>query len=81
MKQNLGTSIATVLTVAALIGFAAIAPGSFQALLEVIKVSVIGNLGFIFTYPAFIVSVVFVVLMFTPLGGLRFGEEPRNSRR
>lgn len=76
MKQNLSTSIATILTVATLIGFAALAPQSFQALLEAIKVTVIGNLGFIFTYPAFILSVVFVILMFTPLGGLRFGDGP-----
>lgn len=74
MKQNLSTSIATILTVVALIGFAALAPQTFQALLDTIKVNVIGNLGFIFTYPAFILSVGFVILMFTPLGRLRFGD-------
>lgn len=76
MKQNLGISIATVVTVIALIGTAAIAPQSFQSVLEAIKVSVIGNLGFIFTWPAFLASVIFVVVMFTPLGKLRFGEGP-----
>nr|WP_067297238.1 BCCT family transporter [Marinobacterium profundum] len=76
MKQNLGTSIATILTVVGLIGFATLAPNTFQFLLDAIKVNVIGNLGFIFTYPAFAVSVGFVILMFTPLGRLRFGEGP-----
>lgn len=76
MKQNMSTLVATVVTVITLIAFAAIAPGSFQTILDVIKVNVIGNLGFIFTYPAFIASIVFVVLMFTPLGRLKFGDEP-----
>ncbi|WP_282603185.1 BCCT family transporter [Paracoccus sp. PARArs4] len=76
MKHNLGISIATVLTVAALLGAAAIAPQTFQSMLETIKVSVIGNMGFIFTWPAFLASVVFVVAMFTPIGKLRFGEGP-----
>ncbi|WP_261317468.1 MULTISPECIES: BCCT family transporter [Halomonas] len=72
----MSTLVATVVTVITLIAFAAIAPGSFQTILDVIKVNVIGNLGFIFTYPAFIASIVFVVLMFTPLGRLKFGDEP-----
>ncbi|MBY6207068.1 BCCT family transporter [Halomonas sp. DP3Y7-2] len=76
MKQNMSTLVATVVTVITLIAFAAIAPGSFQTILDVIKVNVIGNLGFIFTYPAFVASIVFVVLMFTPLGRLKFGDEP-----
>jgi len=76
MKNNLTTSIATIVTVIALIGFAAAAPTLFQGILETIKVHVIGNFGFIFTYPAFAASIVFVVLMFTPLGRLRFGEGP-----
>lgn len=76
MKQNLGTSIATIVTVAALIGFAALAPQTFQALLDAIKINVIGNMGFIFTYPAFLMSVIFVILMVTPLGNLRFGDGP-----
>ncbi|MGQ7249742.1 BCCT family transporter [Halomonas sp. V046] len=76
MKNNLTTSIATIVTVIALIGFAAAAPTLFQGFLETIKVHVIGNFGFIFTYPAFAASIVFVVLMFTPLGRLRFGEGP-----
>ncbi len=76
MKQNLTTSVATVGTVIALIGFAAAAPALFQGILETIKVHVIGNMGFIFTYPAFAASLIFVILMFTPLGRLRFGEGP-----
>lgn len=74
MKRNLNTTIATIGTIILLIGFAAFAPGPFQTLLNLIKVSVIGNLGFIFTYPAFIVSIGFAVLMLTPLGRLRFGD-------
>lgn len=76
MNQPLILSIASVATVAALIGTAAIAPESFQAVLETIKVTVIGNMGFIFTFPAFLVSLVFVILMVTPLGNLRFGDGP-----
>lgn len=74
MNQNITTSVATVATVIALISFAALAPGPFQTLLDAIKVNVIGNFGFIFTYPAFAASIVFTVLMFTPLGRLRFGQ-------
>ncbi len=76
MKQNLSTTIATVVTIFALIGFAALAPGPFQLLLNAIKLNVIGNLGFIFTYPAFVVSIGFILVMLTPLGRLRFGEGP-----
>ncbi|WP_016855432.1 BCCT family transporter [Halomonas smyrnensis] len=75
MNKNLMTSIATVLTVIALIGFAALAPGLFQAMLTTIKVNVIGHFGFIFTYPAFLASLVFLVIALTPLGRLRFGDE------
>ncbi|MDX1465449.1 MAG: BCCT family transporter [Halomonas sp.] len=75
MNKNLMTSVATVLTVIALIGFAALAPGPFQALLTTIKVNVIGHFGFIFTYPAFLASLVFLVIALTPLGRLRFGDE------
>lgn len=74
MKRNLRTTIATLMTTSALIAFAALAPAPFQALLDTIKTNVIGNFGFIFTYPAFIVSLVFIVLMLTPLGNLRFGD-------
>ncbi|AUH33050.1 BCCT family transporter [Paracoccus tegillarcae] len=76
MRQNLTTSIATIVAVVALIGFAALAPLTFQSLLDAIKLTVIGNFGFIFTYPAFIATIAFVILMFTPLGRLRFGEGP-----
>lgn len=76
MNKNLATSVATIATVIALIGFAALAPVPFQAVLNAIKLHVIGNFGFIFTYPAFVVSVGFVILMFTPLGRLRFGDGP-----
>src|SRR5690606_35974780 len=68
------TSVATIATVIGLIAFAASAPGPFQSLLDVIKTHIIGNFGFIFTYPAFAASIVFIVLMFTPLGRLRFGQ-------
>nr|WP_300309406.1 BCCT family transporter [Halomonas sp.] len=74
MKTHISTSVATIATVIALIAFAAIAPGPFQSLLDVIKTHIIGNFGFIFTYPAFAASIVFIVLMFTPLGRLRFGQ-------
>ncbi|GAA3537858.1 BCCT family transporter [Zobellella aerophila] len=74
MKRNFSTTIATIVTIIALIGFAALAPEPFQALLNTIKLNVIGNFGFIFTYPAFVVSVGFMLLMLTPLGRLRFGE-------
>ncbi|WP_107850393.1 BCCT family transporter [Oceanimonas marisflavi] len=74
MKRNFSTTVATVVTIIVLIGFAALAPEPFQALLNTIKLNVIGNLGFIFTYPAFVISVAFVLLMLTPLGNLRFGK-------
>lgn len=76
MNKNLTTSVATVVTVIALITFAALAPGPFQALLTTIKVKVIGHFGFLFTYPAFLASLIFIGLALSPLGRLRFGSEP-----
>ena len=70
------TSVATVAVVALLIVTAAIFPTGFLDSLNLIKTSVIGNLGFIFTWPAFAVSLLMVVVCFTPLGKLRFGEGP-----
>ncbi|WP_288990372.1 BCCT family transporter [uncultured Cobetia sp.] len=68
------TSIATVAVITLLIGAAALFPTGFLAALDAVKTSVIGNLGFIFTWPAFAISLVMVAVCFTPLGKLRFGE-------
>jgi len=76
MNKNLTTSVATVVMVIALIAFAALAPGPFESLLTTIQTRVIGEFGFIFTYPAFFASLLFVGIALTPLGRLRFGEEP-----
>lgn len=75
MNKNLTTSVATVVMVIALIAFAALAPGPFESLLTTIQTRVIGEFGFIFTYPAFFASLLFVGIALTPLGRLRFGEE------
>ena len=73
-KEQYLTSIATVCVIALLIGAAALFPQGFLASLDLIKGSVIGNFGFLFTWPAFAVSLLLVAVCFTPLGKLRFGE-------
>lgn len=75
-KEQYFTSLATVAVIALLIGAAALFPTGFLSVLESIKTHVIGNLGFIFTWPAFAVSLLMVAVCFTPLGKLRFGEGP-----
>lgn len=76
MKQDYLTSVASVLTVGALIGAIVLFPDQFEQALTLAKTQVIGNFGFLFTYPAFAASLFFLVAAVTPLGRLRFGEGP-----
>lgn len=76
MKHDYLTTLASVLTVGALLGAITLFPAQFEVVLELTKTLVIGNFGFLFTYPAFAASLFFLVAAFTPLGRLRFGEGP-----
>lgn len=68
------TSLATIVVIIALIALAAFFPTSFQNILDTIKTQVVGHFGFIFTWPAFLASLVMVLLSLTPLGRLKFGQ-------
>ncbi|MCE8034954.1 hypothetical protein EKK97_01450 [Billgrantia tianxiuensis] len=76
MKHDYLTTLASVLTVGALLGAITLFPAQFEVGLELAKTQVIGNFGFLFTYPAFAASLFFLVAAVTPLGRLRFGEGP-----
>lgn len=76
MKNDYLTSAAAVLTVSALLGAIALFPSQFEHFLTLAKTQVIGNFGFLFTYPAFAASLFFLIAAVTPLGRLRFGEGP-----
>ncbi|WP_111414391.1 BCCT family transporter [Billgrantia lactosivorans] len=76
MKHDYLTTLASVLTIGALLGAITLFPTQFEVGLELAKSQVIGNFGFLFTYPAFAASLFFLVAAVTPLGRLRFGEGP-----
>lgn len=76
MKHDHLTTAASVLTVGVLIGAITLFPDHFSRGLSLTQEVVIGNFGFLFTYPAFAASLFFLVAACTPLGRLRFGEGP-----
>lgn len=74
MQRSYLTSIFSIVTIIVLIAITAIFPDQFEYYLNIIKQQVVGNFGFIFTYPAFIASLFFIGICFTPLGKIKFGS-------
>ncbi|ASJ73624.1 BCCT family transporter [Granulosicoccus antarcticus] len=74
MNKNYLTSVSSIVVIVALIAITAIFPVQFEHYLNIIKQSVIGNFGFIFTYPAFLAAIFFIGACFTPLGKIKFGS-------
>ncbi|MFD2191627.1 BCCT family transporter [Pistricoccus aurantiacus] len=74
MQRSYLTSIFSITTIIILIAITAIFPSQFEHYLNLIKQQVVGNFGFIFTYPAFLASLFFIVICFTPWGNIKFGS-------